>query len=119
MVVEITEDNFEEEVLQSELPFVIDFYADWCVPCGEMEPVFEEVAKRLEGRVKCGRVDTAAQKSLRIKFAVASLPTVSVVRDGAFIDVVDELTAADEIVSRIERVLSGELDSRLARKLRR
>ena len=118
MVIEITEDNFEQEVMQSELPVVIDFWADWCAPCKELEPRFEEVAQILEGRVKCGRINTATQKSLRIKFAVAVLPTISVVRNKTFIDVAGSLMPTDEIVVRIERALSGELDAELARKLR-
>lgn len=118
MVIDITEENFEQEVVQSELPVVIDFWADWCAPCMELKPRFEEVARALEGRVKCGRVDTAAQKGLRIKFAVAVLPTITVVRDGIFIDIADALMPTEEIVARIERALSGELDEELARKLR-
>ena len=117
MIVDITEENFEQEVMQSELPVAIDFHADWCGPCKQMAPVFESVAERLEGRVKCGRIDTGVEKALRIKFCVASLPTVSVVRGDTFIDVADGLMPADEIVERIERVLTGELDAQLARKM--
>ena len=118
MLVDITESNFEHEVLQSELPVALDFYAEWCAPCKEMEPVFDKLAQRFEGRVKFGRVDTGAEKALRIKFCVASLPTVSVVRGDRFIDVADGLLPADELASRIERVLTGELDDTLARRMR-
>ena len=117
MIVDVTEGNFNREVMQSELPVVIDFHADWCGPCKQMAPVFEAVAEQLEGRAKCVRIDTGAEKSLRIKFCVASLPTVSVVRGDTFIDVADGLMPAQEIVERIERVLTGELDAQLARKM--
>ena len=117
MIVDVTEENFEQEVMQSELPVAIDFHADWCGPCKQMSPVFETVAERLEGRVKFVRIDTGKEKSLRIKFCVASLPTISVVRGERFIDVADGLMPADEIVERIERVLTGDLDDQLARKM--
>lgn len=118
MVIDVTEESFEREVLQSELPVVICFHADWCGPCKQMEPVFADVARQLEGRVKCCRVDTGAEKRLRIRFCVASLPTVSLVRSATtFIDVADGLMPAVEIVGRIEQALTGELDARLARKM--
>ena len=117
MIIDVTEESFEREVMQSELPVVIDFHADWCGPCKQMEPVFERVAQQLEGRVKCVRIDTGTEKSLRIKFCVASLPTVSVVRGDTFIDVADGLMSDAQIVERIERVLTGELDDQLARKM--
>ena len=117
MIVDINEENFEREVLQSDRPVVIDFHADWCGPCKQMDPVFESVAERLGSRVKCGRIDTGAERGLRIKFCVASLPTISVVRGDTFIDVADGLMPADDIVERVERVLTGELDGQLARKI--
>lgn len=115
-MIEITEQNFQEEVLESEVPVAISFHADWCGPCKKMEPTVLEVEKRLDGRVKFGSVDTVAEKKLRIRFCVASLPTVSVVRNGKFIDVTDCLLPADELEQRIERVLTGELDAQLARR---
>lgn len=117
MIIDITEENFEREVLKSDVPVVIDIHADWCGPCKQMRPVFESVAEKLGDRVKCGRIDTGTEKRLRIAFCVASLPTVSVVRGNTFIDVADGLMPADEIVSRVEQVLTGELDAQLARKL--
>lgn len=118
MVVEVTEESFECEVLESEKPVAICFHADWCGPCKQMGPVFESVAEQLAGRVKCVRINTGTEKRLRITFCVASLPTVSVVRPGnTFIDVADGLMPADDIVERIERAITGELDAQLARKM--
>ena len=57
MVVKITNDNFEEEVLKSDKPVLLDFWADWCGPCKMMSPVVEELADELEGQVKVGKVN--------------------------------------------------------------
>lgn len=117
-VVDITTENYENEVLNSDIPVLIDFYADWCGPCEEMSPHFEEAAGKFSGRVKFGRVDTAAEKQLRIKFCIASLPTITFVRDGKRIDILDELASAEEIERRVEIALRGELDDTLARPIR-
>lgn len=118
MIVDVTEKNFEQEVLQSDLPVVICFHADWCGPCKQMAPVFESVAEQLSGRVKCVRVDTGAEARLRIRFCVASLPTISLVRSqSTFIDVADGLMPAEKIIEHIEQALTGTLDSQLARRM--
>ena len=118
MVIDITADNYEEEVKNSDIPVLIDFYADWCVPCEQMSPHFEEVSNKFEGRVKFARIDTAAEKDLRIKFCIASLPTITLVRDGKRLDILDELAPTAEIERRLEVALSGELDDKLARPIR-
>ncbi len=116
MVIDITDENFETEVAACELPVLIDFYAEWCGPCKLIAPIVEEVAAMLDGRVKCGRVNTATEKGLRIKFAAATLPMLALYRDGTFVDLVDGVVPAQEIVGRIDRVLSGDIDPRLVRK---
>ena len=117
MVFEITDQNFEEEVISCELPVLLDFFADWCGPCKLIEPEFERASDMLEGRVKCGRVDTTSEKGLRIKFAAATLPMLALYREGRFVDLVDGVTSAEIIVDRVERVLAGDFDPKLARKI--
>lgn len=118
MVIDITTANFEEEVVNSDIPVLLDFYAEWCEPCTRMAPLFEEVSEKFDGRVKFGRVDTAAEKELRIKFCVAVLPTITFVKDGMMIDLLDAAVPAAEIERRVEVALTGALDESLARKIR-
>ena len=76
MVVKITNDNFEEEVLKSDKPVLLDFWADWCGPCKMMSPVVEELADELEGQVKVGKVNVDEEAALALKYQIMSIPTL-------------------------------------------
>ena len=80
--VKITVSNFESEVLRSDQPVLVDFYADWCGPCRMLAPVLEEIAREYEGGVKVGKVNVDEQRELAQKFGVSSIPLLVVVKDG-------------------------------------
>ena len=82
--VTITNDNFEEEVLKSELPVLLDFWADWCAPCKMMSPVVEQLAEELDGKVKVGKVNVDEEAALALKYQVMSIPTFIVMKHGIF-----------------------------------
>ena len=82
MEVKITTENFETEVLQSGIPVLVDFYADWCGPCKMMGPVLEEIAKEFEGKLKVGKCDTDDNMILAQKYRVASIPNMQLFKDG-------------------------------------
>ncbi len=84
MVVKITNDNFEEEVLKSDKPVLLDFWADWCGPCKMMSPVVEELADELEGQVKVGKVNVDEEAALALKYQIMSIPTLVVMKKGDF-----------------------------------
>ena len=84
MVVKITNDNFEEEVLKSDKPVLLDFWADWCGPCKMMSPVVEELADELEGQVKVGKVNVDEEAALALKYQIMSIPTLVVTKKGVF-----------------------------------
>ena len=84
MVVKITNDNFEEEVLKSDKPVLLDFWADWCGPCKMMSPVVEELADELEGQVKVGKVNVDEEAALALKYQIMSIPTLVVMKNGVF-----------------------------------
>ena len=84
MVVKITNDNFEEEVLKSDKPVLLDFWADWCGPCKMMSPVVEELADELEGQVKVGKVNVDEEAALALKYQIMSIPTLVVMKKGVF-----------------------------------
>ena len=80
--VKITVSNFESEVLRSDQPVLVDFYADCCGPCRMLAPVLEEIAREYEGGVKVGKVNVDEQMELAQKFGVSSIPLLVVFKDG-------------------------------------
>jgi len=82
MVEHLTSENFEEKILKSDLPVVVDFYADWCGPCQMMAPVFEKLSSEFEGKVKFLKLDTQAESQIAAGAGVQSIPTLIFMKDG-------------------------------------
>lgn len=81
-VLKITKNNFESEVMQSDKPVLLDFWADWCGPCRMVGPVVDEVAEQLGDAAKVGKVNVDEEQDLAQKFNVMSIPTLVVIKDG-------------------------------------
>ena len=80
-----TSENFETEVLKSDVPVLVDFYADWCGPCKRMAPIVEQLASEYEGKITVGKVNIDDSTDLAIKYGVMSIPTLIVFRRGEVI----------------------------------
>ena len=78
----ITRENFENEVMKSNIPVLIDFWAPWCGPCRMMGPVIEQLAEEYEGKAKVGKVNVDEEGELSQAFGVMSIPTIVLVKDG-------------------------------------
>lgn len=78
----LTEENFEQEVLQSKTPVLIDFWAEWCGPCKILSPLIEEIAKEYEGKLKVGKVNVDEQNGLAMRYNVMSIPTMKFFKGG-------------------------------------
>ena len=81
-VVEFTDQNFEEQVLKSTVPVLVDFWAEWCMPCRMLAPTIEKIATDYNGKVKVGKVDTDANREISIKYGISAIPTVILFKDG-------------------------------------
>lgn len=82
----ITNQNFKEEVLNSTLPVLIDFWAPWCGPCRMMGPVIEELAQDYEGKVKVGKVNVDEESELAQAFQIVSIPTIVLIKNGKIVN---------------------------------
>lgn len=84
--VKITTANFEEEVLKSDIPVLVDFWATWCGPCQMLSPIIAEIAEEFAGKIKVGKVNTDEEGPLASKFGIMSIPTVMFFRDGEVVE---------------------------------
>ncbi len=83
MEMTLTSKNFEEEVLRSDIPVLVDFWATWCGPCRMIAPEVEKIAEEYDGKVKVGKVNVDEEAELAIEYKVASIPTLILFKDGA------------------------------------
>lgn len=84
--IKLTSTNFENEVLKSDLPTVVDFWATWCGPCKMIAPHLEELANEKEGIVKVGKVNVDEEPELCAKFGISSIPTLMLFKDGKIVN---------------------------------
>ena len=85
MEITITKENFEAEVLNSEVPVLLDFWATWCGPCMMIAPTLEEIARENEGKLKVGKVNVDNEMELAMQFGVTSIPLLVVMKDGKIV----------------------------------
>ncbi len=82
----VTDDNFEKEVLQSDIPVLVDFWAEWCVPCKMVEPVVDQIAQEYAGKLKIGKVDVDSNPQISMKYGIRSIPTLLIFKNGKPVD---------------------------------
>lgn len=78
----ITNENFENEVMQSDIPVLMDFWAGWCAPCMMLAPILEQIAEEKEGKIKVAKVNVDEQPGLAASFGISSIPSLFVVKNG-------------------------------------
>ena len=98
----ITTENFEQEVINSKLPVLIDFWATWCGPCQMIAPTVEEIAEEYEGRIKVGKINVDDERDLAVSFGISSIPTLVLMKNGKAADMMVGLRTKDEIVKMFE-----------------
>lgn len=105
MEYKFTTANFEAEVLNSEIPVLVDFYADWCGPCKMMAPVVERLAEEYEGKLKVGKCNTDDNMPLTQKYRVASIPTFIIFKDGEPAAVFMGAMSEDDLCDKIDATI--------------
>ena len=105
MELQITTENFEEAVLKSETPVLVDFFAQWCGPCKMMAPVLEEIAKKYEGKLKVGKCDTDDNMILAQKYRVSSIPNMQLFKNGQVVANYVGFMTADALSAKLDQDL--------------
>ena len=103
-VLELTDGNFEQEVVQSDLPVLVDFWAEWCMPCRMLAPTITELANEFAGRVKVGKVDTDANRDVSVKYGISSIPTIILFNNGEAVRQFVGVTPKQEFAGEMEKV---------------
>jgi len=101
----ITSENFEEEVLNSDIPVLVDFWAPWCGPCKMLGPVIAQIAGEYEGRIKVGKCNTDTDTELAINNDVSSIPAVKLFKGGKVVDESIGFVPKQELSAMIDRNL--------------
>jgi thioredoxin 1 len=106
MAQQFTDGDFEKEVLQSELPVLVDFWAVWCGPCRVIAPIVEELSTELEGKVKVGKVDVDSNPVIASQYGIRSIPTLLVFKNGAVVEQMVGALPKQEIVKMLNNHVS-------------
>ena len=100
--VEITDANFEEEVIKTEIPVLIDFWAVWCGPCKAIAPVVEEIATEYSGKVKVGKLDIDNNQAVSVKYGIRSIPTLLIFKEGKIVDQIVGAVPKSQIIAKLD-----------------
>lgn len=105
MEYKFTADNFENEVLKSEIPVLVDFYADWCGPCKMMAPVIEKIAEKYDGKVKVGKCNIDEEDGLARMYRVMNIPNMKIFVKGEIVGSIVGAVSQEELEEELKKVL--------------
>lgn len=105
MALEINSDNFDDVVMKSDKPVVLDFWAIWCGPCRMIAPIIEEMAKEYEGKAIIGKVDVDNNNEIAVKFGIRNIPTVLFIKNGEVVDKVVGAVPKINLTSKLDKLL--------------
>lgn len=103
----LTDANFEAEVLKSDVPVLVDFWAEWCMPCRTLGPTIDELASEYVGKVKVGKLDTDANQSTAVKFNIQQIPTVLLFKQGQIATKFIGLKPKKEFKEILDKAVAG------------
>ncbi|MFN1834541.1 thioredoxin [Balneola sp. MJW-20] len=104
--VEITDSNFDEEVLNSENPVLVDFWAEWCGPCRMIGPVVEELADEYDGKAKIGKVNVDNNPQVSVKYGIRSIPALLIFKNGEVVDQIVGAVPKTHLVKQLDAQLN-------------
>jgi len=104
-VVEVDDGNFENEVLRSTVPVLLDFSAEWCAPCKRLQPIVEAIAQEYDGRLKVAHLDIDKAQSTAVRYGIMSVPTVLLFKGGKVQDQLLGYVPKDKLIAKIDPIL--------------
>ncbi len=104
-IIQVGDDNFEEEVIRSKLPVLIDFWAPWCGPCKSIAPVIEELANEYEGKLKVTKLNVDDNPNTASRYGVRGIPNLLILKEGAVKEQVVGVVPKGRLVDAIEKIL--------------
>lgn len=105
MAIAVNDSNFEEVVLKSEHPVLVDFWAEWCGPCKMMLPIVEEISKDFEGKIVVAKVDVDSSQGTAAKFGIRNIPTILFFKGGSVVDKQVGAVPKNSLVDKINKLL--------------
>ncbi|MDP3148752.1 MAG: thioredoxin [Ignavibacteria bacterium] len=106
LLVEGTDSNFDTEVLKSDLPVLVDFWAPWCGPCRMVGPIVEQLATEYQGKLKVVKVNTDENQSVAVRYGIRSIPTLGIFKDGKVVDSVIGAVPKQYLQEKVKPFLS-------------
>lgn len=103
-VSEFTDANFEAEVVKSNLPVLVDFWAEWCMPCRMLAPTIDELAREFAGKVKVGKVDTDSNRDVSMQYGISAIPTIILFQNGQVKRKFVGVTPKQEFVNELTKI---------------
>jgi thioredoxin 1 len=103
--VDVTDATFEEEVLKSDIPVLVDYWAVWCAPCKMISPIVEEIAAEKKGTLKVAKMDVDNNQATATKFGIRSIPTLMIFKDGEVVDQIIGAVSKSMIEQKLEKHL--------------
>ena len=105
---EFTDANFDDEVVNADVPVLVDFWAEWCGPCKALTPVVEELGADYAGRIKVGSVDTDTNREVSVRFSISAIPTVILFNKGEILEKFVGLRSKKDFKAVLDRVVARE-----------
>ena len=106
-ILEVTDQNFDQDVLKSDKPVLVDFWATWCGPCRAIAPIVEELANEYQGKVKVGKMDVDRNQSTPMRYGVRGIPTLLVFKDGQVKEQIVGYVPKEQIEKALQRHITG------------